>query len=293
MAVDNGTEPPFRNAYWDNKQEGIYVDVISGDPLFISSDKFHSGTGWPSFTRPIKKDNIIEKKDNTHGMIRTEVRSKNSNAHLGHVFTDGPAPTGQRYCVNSASLRFIPADKLKEEGYANYSELFINEDKKAVNQTELKEIATFGAGCFWGVEAAFQNIPGVLSTAVGYMGGNFDTPTYEDVCTENTGHAEVVHLEYNPDIVKYKDLLNTFWKIHNPTTLNRQGPDFGTQYRSVIFHHNEKQKNIAVESKNKLNKTDEYKNRIVTEITKAAKFCRAEEYHQKYIQKKGGGSCKF
>jgi methionine-R-sulfoxide reductase len=124
VTIDNGTEPPFRNAYWDNKKEGIYVDVISGEPLFISKNKFNSDTGWPSFTKPIDKEHIIEKADRTLGMSRTEVRSRKSNAHLGHVFNDGPTPTGQRYCINSAALRFIPADKLDQEGYTKYLELF-------------------------------------------------------------------------------------------------------------------------------------------------------------------------
>ena len=128
VTIDNGTEPSFRNAYWDNKQEGIYVDVISGEPLFISKNKFNSGTGWPSFTKPIDKDHIIEKVDRTLGMPRTEVRSKKSNSHLGHVFDDGPAPTGQRYCINSAALRFIPADKMDQEGYTQYLELFIEDN---------------------------------------------------------------------------------------------------------------------------------------------------------------------
>lgn len=147
------------------------------------------------------------------------------------------------------------------------------------------EKATFGAGCFWGVEEAFGKINGVKETAVGYMGGKLENPTYEDVCTNTTGHAEVVEVIYDPEKISYEDLLNKFWEIHDPTQVNRQGMDVGSQYRSVIFYHNEKQRKIAEKSKNDLNQSDKYSKPIATEITKAKTFYRAEEYHQKYFKK--------
>ncbi|MGA9173405.1 MAG: peptide-methionine (S)-S-oxide reductase MsrA [Thermoactinomyces sp.] len=152
-------------------------------------------------------------------------------------------------------------------------------------------IATFGAGCFWGVEETFRKVPGVTKTEVGYMGGTLENPTYEDVCTDRTGHAEVVQIEYDPEQVSYSDLLDVFWNNHNPTTLNRQGPDVGTQYRSVIFYYTEEQRQLAEASKEKMDKSGRWKNPIVTEITPASTFWRAEEYHQRYLQKRGLDTC--
>jgi len=153
------------------------------------------------------------------------------------------------------------------------------------------EKATFGAGCFWGVEAAFRQVEGVVSTAVGYMGGSLKNPTYKDVCTDTTGHAEAVEVTYDPANVSYEELLKVFWQIHDPTTLNRQGPDVGTQYRSAIFFHGGEQEAAARASKEKLEKSGAYKRPIVTEIVPAGEFWQAEEYHQQYIQKRGLSHC--
>ena len=154
------------------------------------------------------------------------------------------------------------------------------------------EKATFAAGCFWGVEAEFRQIKGVKSTQAGYSGGEMPNPTYEEVCSDKTGHAESVEVTFDPKKVSYEKLLDVFWSNHDPTQVNRQGPDFGTQYRSVIFYHNEKQKKLAEESKQKLQKSPKYKNRkIATQIVPAQPFYRAEEYHQQYLEKRGLSTC--
>ncbi len=151
--------------------------------------------------------------------------------------------------------------------------------------------ATFGAGCFWGIEAAFRRVSGVVSTSVGYMGGTLENPTYKDVCSDRTGHAEVVEVLYDPARVSYDDLLKVFWENHDPTTLNRQGPDVGTQYRSAIFYHNDEQRVSAQSSKNRLQESGRFNSEIVTEITPASQFYRAEEYHQQYLEKRGLATC--
>lgn len=156
-----------------------------------------------------------------------------------------------------------------------------------------KEKASFAAGCFWGVEETFRNLKGVLSTSVGYMGGDFDNPTYQDVCTGQTGHAETVEVIYDPSLISYNQLLDIFWSSHDPTTLNRQGPDIGSQYRSVIFYHNQEQKRLAIQSREKLQKSGRYRKEIVTQIVPATRFYKAEDYHQQYLAKRGQKSCRF
>jgi len=153
------------------------------------------------------------------------------------------------------------------------------------------EKATFGAGCFWGVEATFRSIPGVVSTRVGYCGGKTDNPTYKDVCTDTTGHAEVVEITFDPAQLPYEQLLETFWKLHDPTTPNRQGPDVGSQYRSVIFFHSPAQEAAARAARERLDKSGKFRNPIVTQIVPAAPFYKAEEYHQRYLEKRGLASC--
>jgi len=166
--------------------------------------------------------------------------------------------------------------------------------KPAISSKPKSELATFAAGCFWGVEETFRQLTGVLSTYVGYTGGNFENPTYKDVCTDKTGHVEAVQIEFDPKLVTFEKLLDIFWSSHNPTTPNQQGPDYGSQYRSAIFFHSKKQQQSALKSMNGLERSGKWEGRkIVTQIVPASKFFKAEEHHQKYLMKKGLSSCHF
>jgi peptide methionine sulfoxide reductase msrA/msrB len=282
-----GTEPAFHNAYWDNHKPGLYVDVVSGEPLFSSLDKFDSGTGWPSFTQPVKGTDVLEKKDSAFGMTRTEVRSKLADSHLGHVFDDGPAEKGGlRYCINSAALKFIPVDEMEQAGYGQYLEPFIN---AGLIKAPVHETAILAGGCFWGMEEIIRKIPGVIKTTVGYSGGATANPTYEEVCTGSTGHAESIQVEFDSTRLGYETLLYYFFRMHDPTTLNRQHNDVGTQYRSAIFYTSEAQRKTAESVKARWDKSGKFSRPITTEITAAGKFYSAEDYHQKYLVKHPGG----
>ncbi len=254
------TEPPFTGKFNDFYKKGIYVCKQCGEALYFSDSKFNSSCGWPSFDDEIPGK--IKRQPDADGS-RTEILCNKCGGHLGHVF-EGENYTQKniRHCVNSVSLDFISADDINNKYKTAY----------------------FGAGCFWGTQYYFDEMQGVLFTEVGYGGGITDNPTYEQVCSDTTKHAELVKVVYNPEIIKYNDLLKKFFEIHNPTQVNRQGADVGTQYRSIILYTNENQKKLSeLEIAGMLLSGIDVK----TEIVKFKKFWKAEEYHQYYYAKKG------
>jgi peptide methionine sulfoxide reductase msrA/msrB len=267
-----GTEPPFCGGLLAVKEPGVFVCVVCGLPLFSTEHKFDSGTGWPSFWREFDPEHVVRQPDFSHGMVRTEIRCARCGAHLGHVFQDGPPPTGERHCVNSAALRF----------YAKGATL------APESQPVATEVAYFAGGCFWGLEHYFQQGPGVLDAQAGYMQGHVDHPTYEQVCSGTTGHAETVKVVYDPKRISYRRLLEAFFAMHDPTQLNRQGPDVGEQYRSGIWYVNEAQREQALAFIRELEASGRYRGKpIVTQVEPAKTFWPAEEYHQDYIAKTG------
>ncbi len=261
VILHRGTEYAFTGEYNDNKDEGLYVCRRCDAPLYHSIDKFDSRCGWPSFDLEIP-GSVLRIPD-PDGM-RTEIVCSNCGGHLGHVFLgEGFTENNTRHCVNSISMRFL-------------------------EETSAPSYAFFGGGCFWGVEDGFSHLPGVLDVVSGYMGGHTSFPTYNDVITGETGHAEVVRITYDPSQTDFETLARYFFEIHDPTQLNRQGVDVGSQYRSVIFYTDEAQEATSIELKNLLieNGYD-----VVTEILPAPAFFAAEDYHQDFTARTGRGAC--
>lgn len=279
IAREKGTEYAFSGSYWNFFDKGLYRCKACNNPLFLSDGKFESSCGWPSFFEPITKESVQYAEDRSHGMNRVEVMCGKCDAHLGHVFDDGPPPTYKRYCINSVILDF------EKEG---------KRDTIQATSTAKVDTAILGGGCFWCVEAQFLLLDGVKSVRSGYAGGSVKNPTYKEVCSGTTGHAEVIEVSYDTSKLSFDDILKAFWQSHDPTQLNRQGNDVGTQYRSVIYYRNEEQKKIASSYKEKLNSEKVYDKPVVTEISPLDVFYPAENYHQNYYsQNKEQGYCQF
>lgn len=281
---NQGTEAPNSGDYVETKDDGVYYCAGCGLPLFSSDAKFHSGTGWPSFYQPIVKGNVVEQTDRSDGMVRTEIHCPRCGGHLGHVFDDGPKPTGLRYCIDSVALKFAPHDKL-----ASLADPAADQPKAAASASKPSSsnkptsTAVFAAGCFWATEAAFDQIKGVVHVESGYSGGAKATANYPAVCTGTTGHAESVQVTFDPSVVSYDQLLDVFFTAHNPTELDRQGNDTGPQYRSAIFYADEAQKQAAEAKIRALNAAQAFPDPIVTAVEPLKSFFAAESYHQNYV----------
>jgi peptide methionine sulfoxide reductase msrA/msrB len=263
VAREADTERAFTGTMWKSETKGTYYCATCGNKLFKSDQKFVSSCGWPSFFEQNNKESITFKDDNSYGMRRIEALCGRCDSHLGHLFDDGPEPTGKRYCMNAISLDFVP-------------------DGVASTSGDLETIV-IGGGCFWCVEAVYQNLDGVKSVYSGYAGGTVENPSYEEVCTGRTGAAEVVEITYDKTKTNLDEIFKVFFTVHDPTTLNRQGADVGTQYRSAIFYKNENEKKVAQDLIKELN-TEVFSNKIVTTLEPLKKFYKAEEYHQGYYE---------
>jgi peptide methionine sulfoxide reductase msrA/msrB len=289
VIVHKGTERPFTGKYYQHFKKGVYTCRRCGAELFESSSKFRSDCGWPSFDDQIP--GRVQWQPDPDGM-RTEILCANCGAHLGHVFL-GEGYTGKDtwYCVNSISMDFLPAEqrvqRADDRGQKTENGTPRTEPvgpPSSVLRPPVTARAIFASGCFWGTEYYLQRAPGVLSTTVGFTGGHVAHPTYEQVCTGRTGHAESVEVIYDPAQTSYEELARLFFETHDFTQLNRQGPDIGVQYRSAIFYLNDEQKQIAERLVQQLRQMG-YD--VKTEITKAGPFWPAEDYHQDYYNRKG------
>jgi len=259
VIVKKGTERPFSGKYENFYEKGTYVCKRCGAPLYHSEDKFDAACGWPSFDDEIP--GAVKKQADADG-TRTEILCAHCGAHLGHVFTgEGLTPKNTRHCVNSISMDFIPA-----------------------NHPAKTDTAIFSGGCFWGVEYLMKKANGVISTAVGYTGGHTDNPTYPEVCAGHTGHYEAIEVVFDPSKTTFEEVAKLFFEIHDPTQWNHQGPDWGEQYRSAVFYRNGEQKKTTEKLISELHAKGF---EVVTEVKPAAKFWKAEAYHQDYYNHKG------
>lgn len=282
---NKGTERPFCGTLLDNKKKGVYYCAGCKLPLFSSDAKFNSGTGWPSFFQTIATENVAMVADRGQGMERVEILCARCDGHLGHVFDDGPRPTGLRFCLNSESLGFTPseetaalADQAAEAAPATDASRTI---KSSSGKTATAVVA---GGCFWCTEAAFEQLDGVLDVESGYTGGSAETANYRRVCDGDTGHAEAIRITYDPERISYDRLLDVFFDAHDPTQLNGQGADQGTQYRSAIFFANPGEKQAASAKIEKLTAGRAFTRPIVTTLEPLGAFYPAEEYHQDYAR---------
>ena len=288
-----GTEGAFTGKYDHFYEKGTYYSAASLQPVFSSDTKFDSHTGWPSFFAPIDPDAVRLVKDNNKDMMRWEVVDSKSGSHLGHVFDDGPSPTGKRYCLNSAALIFVPeggqppvASSLSGEvadGRPAGGEAAGGDTAGGGSAGTQEAIADFAEGCFWHAEIVFQSLVGVRDAVSGYAGGKDKHPDYEKVSAGTTGHAETVQVYYDPAKISFATLVAAFFASQDPTQLNRQGPDIGTQYRSIAFYRNQEEKKIIDDEIKRLTAAGKYAGKIVTQVLPFTAFYPAESYHQEYI----------